>query len=282
MPKRGAATLERQGDAYARVRAGALGSGVCVDDRVVVTMAHVVDHAAELRVRLSDGSESGARIERLHQPLAVPHLDAPCGHALTLGDATALAVGTPVRAIGNPFGGTPIVSDGVVAAIGVPNAVITDAAIHFGNTGGALVTRDGALIGINDAVASDEAFDGLGIAIKSDAIDRALALSDDEPPCAEPGAWRFTGLHLKPLDDSDRSRLDLDEDATGMLVVDVEPKLATRRSRCGERRHHRRNRLRPRGVFRPNHRQAARTLHDGDADRTRRNSRLRGHSVNFS
>jgi putative serine protease PepD len=86
----------------------------------------------------------------------------------TLGDSDKVAVGDPVVAIGSPLGLQGTVTTGIVSALDRPvhvsgegsdtdaviDAIQTDAAINPGNSGGALVAADGAVIGINSAIAS--------------------------------------------------------------------------------------------------------------------------------
>ena len=97
----------------------------------------------------------------------------------TLGDSSAMKVGTKVVAIGNALGQYQnTVTTGIVSALGRPvmagdesgsmvetleNLLQTDAAINPGNSGGPLVNLKGEIIGINTAVASDA--EGIGFAI---------------------------------------------------------------------------------------------------------------------
>jgi putative serine protease PepD len=92
-------------------------------------------------------------------------------HALTpavLGNSGDIVVGDPVIAVGSPLGLAGTVTSGIVSALnrpveaggdsGLPQDVIdaiqTDAAINPGNSGGPLVDADGAVIGVNSAIAS--------------------------------------------------------------------------------------------------------------------------------
>jgi serine protease DegS len=95
---------------------------------------------------------------------------------MTLGRSDQLQVGDPVLAIGSPFGLSQTVTHGIVSATGrgqlgvatFENFIQTDAAINFGNSGGALIDARGELIGINTAMLgkdSNVAVEGIGFAI---------------------------------------------------------------------------------------------------------------------
>jgi S1-C subfamily serine protease len=93
---------------------------------------------------------------------------------MTLGRSNDLRAGDVVLAIGNPFGLSQTVTQGIVSATGrgrlgvtdFEDFIQTDAAINFGNSGGALINTNGELIGINTAVlAQTLGTDGISFAI---------------------------------------------------------------------------------------------------------------------
>jgi S1-C subfamily serine protease len=104
-----------------------------------------------------------------------------------LGDASKLRVGQLVVAIGNPLGFSGSVTAGVVSALGrslptrsgsvtrvVDNVIQTDAALHPGNSGGALADSAGRVVGINTAVVGPGIGQGLGLAVPINATTRRI------------------------------------------------------------------------------------------------------------
>jgi Do/DeqQ family serine protease len=167
-----------------------LGSGVIVDaSGVVVTNAHVIANADEIKVALSDKREYEAEVllKDDRMDLAVLRLKGADGQfpVVAYGDSDALEVGDLVLAIGDPFGVGQTVTSGIVSAlartqIGASDYqffVQTDAAINPGNSGGALVDMDGKLVGINTAIYSRSGGSiGIGFAIPSNMV-RVVAQS---------------------------------------------------------------------------------------------------------
>jgi serine protease Do len=160
-----------------RLRRGAGSAIVLTGDGFLLTSAHVVAQRRGAGVAsFVDGRETrfdfvGA--DRLTDLALLRAQDRDLTPA-TLGDADGLRVGQLVVAIGNPNGFAGSVTAGVVSALGrslparagrtirtIDNVIQTDAALNPGNSGGALVTSDLRVVGVNTAVAGM----GLGLAV---------------------------------------------------------------------------------------------------------------------
>jgi S1-C subfamily serine protease len=166
------------------------GSGVVITtDGFILTSAHVIEGTHRGSASFADGREFS--IETVGSDplsdLAVVRASASDLVAATLGDAARLRVGQLVVAIGNPLGFAGSVTAGVVSAIGrsfptragavmrmVENVIQTDAALHPGNSGGALADSHGRVVGINTAVVGPGIGQGLGLAIPINAATRRI------------------------------------------------------------------------------------------------------------
>src|ERR1700757_3734045 len=162
-----------------------LGSGVIVtNEGHIITNNHVVDQVDEIEVQLSDGRTKKARLIGADSQvdLAVLKIDDPGVKPLKLADSDSVQAGDFVLAIGNPFGFTETVTDGIISSKGRPNRtdifgdlLQTNAAINPGNSGGPLINLRGEVIGINTAIISpSQASAGIGFAIPSNTIRSAL------------------------------------------------------------------------------------------------------------
>ena len=156
---------------------GSLGSGVIVDARGhLVTNHHVIQGADEIRVQFADGRIATPSIVGTDPDtdLAVLRVQIDDVPFMPMGRSDELRAGDVVLAIGNPFGLSQTVTQGIVSATGrgrlgvadFEDFIQTDAAINFGNSGGALINPDGELLGINTAVLSQAlGTDGISFAI---------------------------------------------------------------------------------------------------------------------
>ncbi|MBW3636215.1 MAG: trypsin-like peptidase domain-containing protein [Armatimonadetes bacterium] len=154
-------------------RNGGTGSGVLIrSDGVLLTNAHVVGAAQQVRVELADGRRLAGRVlgRDASADVAVVKIAGSGFPRAPLGDSDSLQVGQASIAIGNPLGLNRSVTTGVVSAINrsgfeIDGLIQTDAAINPGNSGGPLLDSRGRVIGINTAVLRGNGASGLGFAI---------------------------------------------------------------------------------------------------------------------
>ncbi|HEY0748390.1 MAG TPA: trypsin-like peptidase domain-containing protein [Steroidobacteraceae bacterium] len=163
---------------YRRRVERSLGSGVIVDAKgIVVTNQHVIAGADSIRVQLADGRIAEATIVGQDPDTDIAILDLHIGDApvMPMGRSDTLRAGDIVLAIGNPYGLSQTVTQGIVSFTGrgqlglatFENFIQTDAAINLGNSGGALIDAHGDLVGINTAVLNRQygGPEGIGFAI---------------------------------------------------------------------------------------------------------------------
>ena len=166
-----------------------LGSGVIMTPQGhILTNNHVIAGADAIQVMLYDGRTANASVVGTDSAtdLAVLKIELPDVQPITLGDSDAARVGDVVLAIGNPLGFGHSVTQGIVSALGrfglqlntYEDYIQTDAIIHLGNSGGALIDTRGRLLGINTLIytsgdRTQNASTGIGISL---AIPESLAV----------------------------------------------------------------------------------------------------------
>ncbi len=203
------------------------GSGVVVEDGKVLTNAHNL-HGDEVHVFFGDGREADGKVLGVDADgdLAVVGVDTGGAPTISWGDGSALGIGSPVVAIGNPAGQGVRVTFGFVSGVGrafrgprgrrVAGAVEHTAPLLPGSSGGPIVDGAGALLGIN----TNRLGNGFYQAIAADAAlrDRVAALGRGEAP--KP---RRLGVGLAPAHVARQLRraVGLDE-RDGLLVREVE------------------------------------------------------------
>jgi S1-C subfamily serine protease len=165
----------------------ATGSGFVIDgEGHVLTNNHVIEGANRISVKLGASNKTyRAKVVGTDPAtdLALLKVEAPADqlHPLTLGHSSAMEVGDPVVAIGNPFGLDRTVTSGIVSALqrqiqapngfSISNVIQTDAAINPGNSGGPQIDAEREVIGINSQIetgGSGNGNVGIGFAIPID------------------------------------------------------------------------------------------------------------------
>ncbi|MGH2970229.1 MAG: S1C family serine protease [Solirubrobacteraceae bacterium] len=222
---------------------GGVGSGFVLNgEGEIATNAHVVTQgegrgaqkAREVYVEFADGNRVEARIVG-HDPnadVALLKVD-PEGltlRPLPLGSSAEVPVGSPVAAIGSPFGERQSLSVGVVSAVdrdiqslngdfAIPGAIQTDAAINPGNSGGPLVDGAGKVIGINQQIKTNSGGgEGVGFAVPVDVVKRSLGALRETGDAR----YAYLGVGSVPLYPQLVERFDLPVDK-GAWVQDVQP-----------------------------------------------------------
>ncbi|MGB3787575.1 MAG: HhoA/HhoB/HtrA family serine endopeptidase [Phormidesmis sp.] len=214
------------------------GSGFIVNSNgQIITNAHVVDGADQVKVTLKDGRSFEGKVLGSDPvtDVAVIKVEAKDLPTVPLGDSDQLLPGTSAIAIGNPLGLDNTVTAGIISAtsrssseVGIPDQrtdfLQTDAAINPGNSGGPLLNDQGQVIGMNTAII--QGTQGLGFAIPINTVERVATelMKNGKIEHAYMGVQMLTLTpQVKEQFNSDpNSGLSVNEDA-GVLVVKVVP-----------------------------------------------------------
>ena len=208
----------------------ATGTGVVVTSNgEILTNAHVVDGASEVRVRFAGDTEpvdATVLASDVGNDLALLKVDANDLVAATFAKPGSVRVGDEVVAIGYALAldGGPSVTTGIVSALqrtiftdsGALNSLIqTDAAISSGNSGGPLANMRGEVVGINTAVARGDttsSANNIGFAIS---VDEVLSVLEQlrVQATGEAREEGFLGVSLEPRSDG----------GVGSIIATVQP-----------------------------------------------------------
>jgi S1-C subfamily serine protease len=187
--------LQVKGDGPATPANDGIGSGVVVSDQGdILTALHVVSNATTITVTFSDGSTTGAIVTQREpendiavlKAATVPSTVVPA----TLGNPGAVQVGDDAFVVGNPLGLYGSISAGVVSGLQrtfeqpqthqtLKGLIQVDAAINPGASGGALLNRDGQVVGIVTGLINptqQNVFIGIGLAVPIDVAGGAAGL----------------------------------------------------------------------------------------------------------
>lgn len=230
------------------IRTGAgEGSGFMFDGNGhIVTNQHVVDGTSTVEVAFSSGYKALGTVIGVDADadVAVVKVNAPAEeiHPLPIGDSSALLVGQPVVAIGNPFGLSGTMTLGIISGLGrtqpahaapdggffsTADIIQTDAAINPGNSGGPLFNMKGEVIGLNQSIRTDTFNEttgnavnsGVGFSISINLVKRVI------PVLIENGTYKYPYLGISS--DSDMSLAEVEalglSQFTGAYVTSVVP-----------------------------------------------------------
>ena len=143
------------------------GSGVIISpDGYIITNYHVIENSTEVIVTTNDNKEYEAEIIGIDEVYDIAVLKINSDLSLDyvfFGDSDSTLVGEWVLAVGNPYNLNSTVTAGIISSKSRDlneydqknqSFIQTDAAVNFGNSGGALVNTKGELIGINTLIQS--------------------------------------------------------------------------------------------------------------------------------
>lgn len=173
-----------EGTPQSRERVGS-GSGVIIrEDGYIVTNNHVIDGATKIEVTLNSNQTYQATLVGTDPAtdVALLKIEAEGLPSIPFGNSDELRLGEWVIAIGSPYDLRSTITAGIVSAKGrsMPNYsgefkiesfIQTDAAVNPGNSGGALVDKNGNLVGVNTAIISQTgSYSGYSFAIPSNMV----------------------------------------------------------------------------------------------------------------
>jgi serine protease Do len=205
-----------------------LGSGIIMNpEGYVITNNHVVAGAQEIKVILKGGREFKGAVQGrdpgtdlalvriIHAPPNLPFLK--------LGDSDAVRIGDWVLAVGNPFGLSHTVTQGIISAKGrvigdspYDKFLQTDASINPGNSGGPLLNLHGEVIGINTAILAHG--QGIGFAIPSNIAKKIIPILKTKGKVTR----GMIGILAQTLTPKIAQKLGVSH-AGGVLVMEVNP-----------------------------------------------------------
>ena len=134
------------------------GTGCIISkDGVILTSAHVLEDGKDVLVTMSNGEDYNAKVLKhlgAKKDIALLKINVPHDlKTVKLGNSEKIRVGEKVFAIGNPFGFSGTMTQGIISRIDYSkNRIQTDASINPGSSGGPLLNAEGEIIGINQAI----------------------------------------------------------------------------------------------------------------------------------
>ena len=225
-----------------------IGSGVVYkkvgDSLFIMTNAHVVGNKDKQKITFGNNKSVQGKVIGTDKWSDIAVIKAKSADdsvkAITTGNSNHLVLGEPIIVVGNPLGVDfkESVSDGIVSGLDrhVPVDIDKDdsydvlmkafqinAPVNPGNSGGAVVDRDGKLIGIVSLKIDMDNVEGMGFAIPINDAQKITAHLEKEGKIEYPN----TGIKIKnvaDIDDDERQSIKLpDSVKNGIIVGEVKP-----------------------------------------------------------
>ena len=225
-----------------------IGSGVVYkkvgDSLFIMTNAHVVGNKDKQKITFGNNKSVQGKVIGTDKWSDIAVIKAKSADdsvkAITTGNSNHLVLGEPIIVVGNPLGVDfkESVSDGIVSGLDrhVPVDIDKDdsydvlmkafqinAPVNPGNSGGAVVDRDGKLIGIVSLKIDMDNVEGMGFAIPINDAQKIAAHLEKEGKIEYPN----TGIKIKnvaDIDDDERQSIKLpDSVKNGIIVGEVKP-----------------------------------------------------------
>lgn len=207
------------------------GSGVIISsDGYIVTNAHVVDGARSISVKFYDDTTEEAEVVGIDKKsdLAVVKVDRDDLPSAELGTSADLVIGEEIALAGAGGGFENTVTYGHVTGLNREintnymssssiSCIQTDAALNFGNSGGALVNMYGQVVGIAVALMEHDTFENIGFSI---AIDDAVPIIEELIANGYVSSRSMVGISYFSIGDSMASSYEV---TAGLCVADINP-----------------------------------------------------------
>ena len=172
----------------AQVKDGVSAGTGCIvsSDGLILTGSHVVEDYKEIEVTTHNGqtykAQFIAKMGKNNDLALIKISPTKALNTVSFGDSENVKVGQKVLSIGNPFGFSNTLTQGIISRIDyVKNRFQTDAAINPGCSGGPLLNSNGQVIGISQSIYNPDhniSNIGIGFAIPSNEAIKFIASID--------------------------------------------------------------------------------------------------------
>jgi S1-C subfamily serine protease len=182
---------------------GRNGSGIVWDEKGhIVTAYHVVRGLAEVEVGLESGRTLLAKVVASDRRSDIALLKVEEGlYPISKGDSESLKIGQFVLALANPFATKASVTSGIITGVrrdfggwwgmDIQGAIVTDARVNPGYSGGPLVDASGKMVGMNVAWVASR-----GIAVPIQAVSKAV----ERLATGKPVGRAYLGIVSNPVE----------------------------------------------------------------------------------